>query len=249
MASLEEDSEVKWEDQGELHSALHALLDGTGTKIEDPDLSVSENNPMNWILPAYETMWRVVLRCLIEVRVRGASPEDQHNRTGALESHMADPSGAEFYDKDKVSAKHIAKEGLRLYPPTRRIDRNFPDNDTVSKADIEPCHRNPLLAGEESLKFNPSRWLQIEANMPPDTTKSKAHELEQSLGYMPFGSGHFQCPADKTDFSWKMAALLVGTISHNLDAKWTIVEGELPPVGEGLQSGREGCLDLVLKKD
>lgn len=51
-----EDSGVKWEDQGELHSALHALLDSTCTEIDDPDLSVSENNDMNWILPAYETM-------------------------------------------------------------------------------------------------------------------------------------------------------------------------------------------------
>lgn len=31
---------------------------------------------MNWILPAYEIMWRVVLRDLIEVRFRGAIKEE-----------------------------------------------------------------------------------------------------------------------------------------------------------------------------
>ncbi|QDS70777.1 hypothetical protein FKW77_004066 [Venturia effusa] len=241
------DSTVKWEDQGELHGALHILLDDACDTADDPDFSESKNNPMNWILPAYETMWRVVLRCLIEVRFRGASQKDEQTWTEALTSHVADPSGAESCDETKLSAKHIAKEALRLYPPTRRIDRKFPDNDTISKADIEACHRNPLLAGEEPLIFDPSRWIQIEAQTE-GSSKSKAHEHEQSLGYMPFGSGNFQCPADRTDFGWRMIGVLVGTISHSLAGEWTVVGGELPPPGEALNSGRESCLDLVLKK-
>lgn len=37
-----------------------------------PEPTISALNPMNLIRPAYETMWRVVMRCFLEIRYRKA---------------------------------------------------------------------------------------------------------------------------------------------------------------------------------
>lgn len=50
----------KWTDQTDLHKLLESVV---------PSKSPLDqvHNPMNIILPAYETLWRVVLRCFIEI--------------------------------------------------------------------------------------------------------------------------------------------------------------------------------------
>jgi hypothetical protein len=40
--------------------------------LELPEPTIPSRNPMNLLLPAYETMWRVVLRCFLEIHHRGA---------------------------------------------------------------------------------------------------------------------------------------------------------------------------------
>ncbi|KAE9965981.1 hypothetical protein BLS_007284 [Venturia inaequalis] len=281
-----ETTDIEWENQGSLHEALHALLDRSkATSSGDPDLSVSEKNPMNWILPAYETMWRVVLRGLVEVRFRscvkverqegwipaieslwravsrglvayfyGAAEDKEKGWLQALDSFIDDLNQSPSPDKvetAKCSARHIALECLRLYPPTRRIDRQFPDQEHVAKADIEAIQRLPLLAEDRPLTFDPNRWVHIEDKAPKDSEpgSSGAHKFVENKGFAPFGAGKFQCPADMTNFGWKMIALLVGTLSRSLEGDWKVVGGILPPVGQALKSGREDCCDLILKKD
>lgn len=284
-----ETTEIKWEDQGNLHQALHALLDSSGkTRSDDPGLADSEQNPMNWILPAYETMWRVVLRGLVEVRFHdsvkeehqggwlpvfssllavlrgliarffgageeeqesaaedeqeGAAEEKQKAWLQALDSFIEDPNQDIVPKKGEpvqFSARHVALECLRLYPPTRRIDRQFSDEDTIAKADIEACQRLELLASDQPQTFDPNRWVHIDNEIfQKVSSPAEVNKLLLDKGFMPFGAGKFQCPANLSGFGWKMIALLIGSLSRSLDGDWKVVEGELPPVGEALRSGR-----------
>ncbi|KAL0253427.1 hypothetical protein SLS55_010406 [Diplodia seriata] len=63
LASKQQQQTQPWHQNPALHAALRAA-------IPDRDPLAPRANPMNLILPSYETMWRVVLRCLIEVRFR-----------------------------------------------------------------------------------------------------------------------------------------------------------------------------------
>jgi hypothetical protein len=77
----------RWENEQILHHALRAVTTETrstdmpGTfpsspKPGEPDPLEASLNPMNLLLPAYETMWRVVLRCLLEVHYRNKDRSD-----------------------------------------------------------------------------------------------------------------------------------------------------------------------------
>jgi hypothetical protein len=81
----------------------------------------SRQNPCNLILPGYETMWRVVLRCFIEITVRGHRQAISWRH--AVDSFSLEPTKQRLEASmtryaTKVAAIHVAKEALRLYPPT-----------------------------------------------------------------------------------------------------------------------------------
>jgi hypothetical protein len=98
--------------------------------LEDtPDASVPKRTPMNLILPAYETMWRVVMRTFLEIRHRDAELGPDWSRT--MEEYLEtlkDPDCMRqrplwISSSNGVKPMDIVKEGLRLYPPTRRVHR------------------------------------------------------------------------------------------------------------------------------
>ena len=159
---------------------------------------------MNWLLPAYETMWRVVMRCVIEILYRGWPRGSEWRMT--LQDYLTPTdgriSGAGFKKKtrDSASAINIVKEALRLYPPSRRIHRHIDStwlqyvaellltrlftrrlfdsegNPAVKKADIEKCHHSKLF-GRDPLIFRPERWENIEAEHETlETTNPTEHE-------------------------------------------------------------------------
>lgn len=74
------------------------------------------SNPLNFILPAYETLWRVVLRCFVEVKFRsGAAASSYH---GLFRTFLSDPTQKTFAGaKNGISVSSIVSEALRLYPP------------------------------------------------------------------------------------------------------------------------------------
>jgi hypothetical protein len=90
--------------------------------------------------------------------------------------------------------------------------------------------------------------MQIEAKVPEELSSSKAHKFEENFDFMPFGASHFQCPADKSGFGWRIIALLVGTISQSLEGEWEIVDGDLSPLGQALESEREDYLAPELEE-
>lgn len=158
------------------------LLRGTGRATADPtslhdrseallDPTIPEHNPMNWILPAFETMWRVVIRCILGIRFRQAN--DGGKWSHVLAEYLAKIKCSEAYkwypeifheagpESEGIAPLHVVKEALRLYPPTRRVHREF-DGETCA-ANIEECHRLEILCGQDPSIFKPERWQRIDA--------------------------------------------------------------------------------------
>ncbi|KAF1994965.1 hypothetical protein P154DRAFT_581290 [Amniculicola lignicola CBS 123094] len=155
---------------------------------EDP-----RRNLMNWLLPTYDTMWRVVQKCFfLEIRYRNQDMEGRKWRLVLKRNidNIRDPIGAGRGAFEKkigldtkadalvVSAKGIVKEALRLYPPSRRVHRQFSDDPAVEpmKADIEKCHHSTLFVGSDPLQFGPERWKEL--NVQYENMKRNASSQE-----------------------------------------------------------------------
>lgn len=221
-------------DQRLLHAALQRTL---------PDSEpTGRDNPLNLILPAYETMWRVVLRCFLEVRFRSGSRGLGWQQV--LENFLLNPTRASYEstarDPAGVSASFIVDETLRLYPPTRRVYRYFPKTDNTDPellaADIEFLHHDSQVWGEDALEFKPSRW--------EDATD------ESRMAFMPFGAKPFICPA-KTDTGPRMIGLFVAALLAAAHGKWqceaTSAEDSIERDGP-LELGRDSYSTLTLTK-
>ncbi|KAI1517899.1 hypothetical protein Ptr86124_003200 [Pyrenophora tritici-repentis] len=173
-----------WSDQKDLYAALRRvtvskkIFDMLGMFPEDvPDDKPGDTttldptkpteNPMNLLLPAYETMWRVVIRCFLEIKYCGAP--NKLDWTTILRGYLEDLGNAncklnDAFHKSSTTASsvrpaEIVKETLRLYPPTRRIYRMYFDERVAT--DIEECHRFEILGGQDPLTFRLERWQNI----------------------------------------------------------------------------------------
>ena len=164
----------------------------------------SQENPLNFILPAYETLWRVVLFCFLEVMFRDEA--DTH-WCDILEHFAEAPVRAKFEQpnpaSENISAKFIVKEALRMYPSTKRVYRTFRKGYSFKYqdfvADIEGCHRNPDIWDAPNT-FIPSRWSDI------------SQEARQA--WMPFGHGILACPAQSHYGPWIIAVLVAALSTH-----------------------------------
>lgn len=144
-----------------------------------------KGNPLNFILPAYETLWRVVLSGFIEVVFReGALPKWKLE----LARFIEDPAREKMKLAScatSVPVEFIIMEALRLYPSTKSVYREFQmetkRTTEIVIADIEKCQRIPSLWGIDADKSDPSRWKNL---------KDGAREA-----FMPFGYSKFTCPA------------------------------------------------------
>lgn len=176
-----------------LHEALKSVhLDTSQNRRE---------NALNYILPAYETLWRVVLRCFLEVTFRSRADPEWRD---VLQSFLLDATTEEFHNVSSpgIPVSHIVNEALRLYPPTRHIHRElhpaFEAIPVAIAADIEGCHRRVAVWGPNSDRFVPGRWY--------NTTK------EMRRAFMPFGGKPFLCPA-QADFGPRMIGILVAALT------------------------------------
>ena len=232
--------EWQFEDQTNLRAALSTLFPRF-------DINDSLSNPMNLILPGYETLWRVVIRCFLELVARDHS--DSAAWQQVAQRFATDPTATQLdfkgIDGTEVSAAFIAQEALRLYPPTRRVNRQYQDQEGTTydvSADIETCHRDTATWGQDAMEFNPTRW----------SLFREAGNLDQVLKscFMPFGNKPFMCPAKRKKegrlpFGVAMIAMLVGKLTTEVDGVWK-VDGELPKDGVPLNSNREAYHDLLL---
>ncbi|KAF2826689.1 hypothetical protein CC86DRAFT_405951 [Ophiobolus disseminans] len=177
-----------------------------------PDPSDPPHNPMNLILPAYETMWRVVMRCFLEIQYRGANNRSEWCRTmKEYVEELADP--------------HIARPILKSMSPT-----------DARPMDIVKKGLRFILTEDKPNFFFPERWRKIE----DDARKygMDAKDWEERLCFMPFA---FHCPSSqrKTNgFGYKMIALLVGVLCDTINEGWNLAGVQLPKLGTPLRSDR-----------
>ncbi|PYH93390.1 hypothetical protein BO71DRAFT_484663 [Aspergillus ellipticus CBS 707.79] len=155
----------------------------------------AKENPLNLVLPGFETTWRVALRMILEIRRGDPSWVDTMVRFARR------PTMGRFKEKAEsgLSPEDLVLEALRLYPPTKRIYRTFQweDEQVTCAADIESCHLSEDVWGRSAQRYDPFRW----ANLT----------REQREAFMPFGAPPFECPAKPT-FGPKMIAIIVGVV-------------------------------------
>ncbi|CAG8741148.1 16124_t:CDS:1, partial [Dentiscutata heterogama] len=142
--------------------------------------------PLNIILPAYETMWRVLLYAILEIKVReilliknnSKRVKNIHlkNLSDSINIFLKNPSYSTLKGN---SLNLIVKETLRLYPATRHIHRIHNGRDYT--IDVETIHRDPTIWGDDSLHFKPERF-------------EKPNALSSS-SYIPFSVGRMRCAA------------------------------------------------------
>ncbi|KAK8051756.1 hypothetical protein PG993_003141 [Apiospora rasikravindrae] len=176
-----------------------------------------QSNPLNTILPAFETLWRVVLLTYVHIAFRGTSSDGPRVTTESLVGDMlADlPSHLGTGNDKESAALMISKEALRLYPPTKRIHRAaspfYHHAQTscpkVVAADIESLHRDTFIWGHNAHDFFLPR-------MGQGLTQT------QKDAYMPFGLAPHLCPASNK-FGERMIAMLLGVLFSGLGSKGT----------------------------
>jgi hypothetical protein len=223
---------------GHIHAKARKDLESMLQKNFKPNPGTSitgRYNPLNIILPAYETLWRVVLRCFLEITSR--TPEHRFRvYNQLLRAFLDNPTKHTFEAQTSdVSVKYIVSEALRLYPPTRRIYRQV-DNLRLA-VDVEYIHRDPSHWGPNALIFDPKRW-----NSIPKRVVAKA--------YMPFGKSKFECPA-RPIFAPMMIGILVAALVMQFAEGYEMVgeEEDDDPKAEGpLKGGRSGYEGLHLIK-
>ncbi|KAI1288739.1 hypothetical protein F5Y03DRAFT_404526 [Xylaria venustula] len=160
------------------------------------------SHPLNLIMPAYETLWRVIL--LTYVEVANMAP-DSHAAEEIQEAVRNVPQCFCQGNEAEKRALAIAKEGLRLYPPTKRIYRADADyHDHNIAADVEFWQRNRDI-WSDALYFKPARFY----HWPNEGAVESMRERRlRSQSYFPFGVGRHICPA-AGGFGDKIITLLV----------------------------------------
>lgn len=138
-------------------------------------------------------------------------------------------------DGQLVSIKGIVAEGLRLYPPTKRIYRQMETEEVA--VDIEYLHRNIDEWGDDALEFVPSRWA------------TSATEGVEKRGYIPFGAGRFECPA-RPHFWPFTIGILVGVLMAKFGDEYEFVDDDNELEGRQLplDNGRDAYVGLKLRK-
>ncbi|KAL8639460.1 MAG: hypothetical protein Q9228_003515 [Teloschistes exilis] len=191
------------------HGKFQALFESLKLDSDRP-----RDNPLNTLLPVYETLWRVVTHCIIEVIFR---PSARPEWLPLLQDFLGNPTRTNFWKRsagtDGVSVELLVKEALRLYPPTRRIYRQMhmssKDESELVAADIEACQRLQSIWGNESHRYQPARWNSVSPTM--------------EKAYMPFGGSPYKCPASGS-FGPRMIGVLVAAFASKLPvSEWRLI--------------------------
>ena len=193
-------------------SDKHELDEALTQVLPEMELSSPRKNPLNLIIPAYESLWRVVLSGSIQVTfVNSASSSAWRS---ALAQFLANPTAKarmkplQDPEASAVSVDHVVMEALRLYPTVKRVYRQFHMENEAGPvdvaADIETCQRTEALWGADRERFVPSRWI----NASDGARKS----------YMAFGFPPFVCPA-KHEFGPMIIGILVAALAENVSSE------------------------------
>ncbi|KAH9032892.1 hypothetical protein EDB85DRAFT_1953580 [Lactarius pseudohatsudake] len=184
--------------------------------------------PLDFVIPAYETMWRVVAASVARaVHDRGAC--------AAFSAFLGSPLEDQFvrFEDAQPSVEAFICEVLRLHPPSRRLARAAPSglgfqfplwaHATTHVANIEALHQDTEIWGSDAGVFDPMRFHQSRLS----------HGQKQA--FMPFSYGRLRCVAFKEAprFAAIVAAAVLEIVSSP-EAKYRLVCGERIGRREGL---------------
>ena len=183
-----------------------------------PSGSDTGYNAMDYIVPVYGTLWRVALFGVIEVTFRNGqfATEKSQWRSKLKQSVENFGSITEIFttsvNDNQPTPMHIVKEALRLYTPVPFIQRKCLlkgwVKPLIAAADIEKVHRDPAIFGQNSLKFDPSRWQHI------------GEKAERN--FMPYGHEPFLCPA-QPKFGPMIIVILLAAFTTYIDPdQWSL---------------------------
>ncbi|KAF7973249.1 hypothetical protein HWV62_15761 [Athelia sp. TMB] len=204
-------------------------------------------NPLDFIIPTWESLWRVVAIALAHIHC------DQPMQSAFIR-FLHDPSNGNFDQRlnSQPSVEDFIVETLRLYPPTKRIARTLPkrigvpwirstshflgllaaDVDTRIVADIETVQRSQIWSSSDTAQCAGADVF--------DATRHRYNIRSQTDAYMPFGYGRLGCVAK--DWAPMAAALIVGAVVEEMDLEaYELVAGE--KVG-----GRTGWEGWIIRK-
>ncbi|KAE8166048.1 hypothetical protein BDV40DRAFT_296860 [Aspergillus tamarii] len=202
-----------------------------------------QENPLNLVIPGFETMWRIVLRFFIEVRYTSGLYHREWRDILATFAHTPTKNEFERPKGDQnLSAEMLVNEALRLYPPTKRVHRAFlpagSDITELLNADIARVQTATHIWGSNAELFDPRRW--------------RALTSQQRFAFFPFGSKPFVCPAQAV-FGPRAIAMIVGVLLTELGGEWSLfkdvdcAEGLVP--GVQLSNERTEYRNLCLARD
>ncbi|VDB85199.1 unnamed protein product [Peniophora sp. CBMAI 1063] len=178
-------------------------------------------NPLDFVIPAYETMWRVV--AVLIGRVAGTT------NAGTLLAYFDDPRDITFrVTTDGPSAEALVKEVLRLHSPVRRISRSTSSSrlsralcaalprwvrpTSICTADLDALHRDVSIWGKSAGDFDATRF------------DSSRLTPEQNAAWTPFGHGPLSCVAARD--APHLAALIAGAVIERLhEGGWKLQRG------------------------
>ncbi|KAH9930844.1 uncharacterized protein B0H18DRAFT_1116554 [Fomitopsis serialis] len=171
-------------------------------------------NPMEIIIPTYETMWRVVA-------VATALGHDNTQAIPLFSALLQQPTTERYRQctDDSFSADAFMQEVLRLYPPTRRISRVVPV--TTSSILSRFCPRLftryiTFAADVEALQCD-SLWANSRREFDPSRHHLQRSTEQQRKTLLAFGTGKLTCVAK--NWAPQAAAIMVAAILDQVGAE------------------------------
>ncbi|KAF8464716.1 hypothetical protein DFH94DRAFT_618077, partial [Russula ochroleuca] len=174
--------------------------------------------PLDFVIPAYETMWRIVA-----VTVARAGRDRAARATFSAYLHSPVEWQYKRFDNGGPSVESFLCEVLRLHPPSRRLARATPQfagfpiwtQATDDVADLEALHQDIGTWGREGHVFDPMRFHPARLSQ------------EQHRSFIPFGYGPLRCIAFKE--APHFAAIVAASILEVVDepcGRYRLVCGE-----------------------
>ncbi|KAH9056782.1 cytochrome P450 [Lactarius vividus] len=199
-----------------------ALLDCVNTYLRTW-IPERYERPLDFVIPAYETMWRVVA-------VTVARAIHDHGARAAFSAFLESPRKDQFArfedaQPQQPSVEAFICEVLRLHPPSGRLARAAPSRVGVFPfslwarvthvADIEALHQDTAIWGSDAGVFDPMRF------------HGSRLSYGQKHAFMPFSYGPLRCVAFKEAprFAAIVAAAVLEIVSAP-DARYRLVCGE-----------------------
>ena len=161
--------------------------------------------PLDFVIPAYETMWRVIA-------VTVARAINDRSACEAFLAYLDSPTQEQFtrFKDTQPSVEAFISEVLRLHPPSRGLARAAPSRlwapsaSVTLVADIEALHKDAEIWGTDAEIFDPMRF--------HDSRLSHG----QKHAFIPFSCGPLRCVAFKE--APRFAAIVAGAVLEVVSA-------------------------------